>query len=183
MRPLFRICQTSANPTCHRVDKGLITHIEPVATPDKFTLGIPGKRVVGVCSEVGFVELGHSKHVSSLDRNSAWRRGSARRSTGDPTGTGTGGSGHTLKAEFSDVPFERGTVGMSHEKDDPDSADSQFFIVFSRSRFLDGKYTVWGQVTKGMKHVGKIKRGDESRNGAVDDPDKIIRMRVAVDVK
>ena len=66
---------------------------------------------------------------------------------------------------------------------DPDSADSQFFIVFSRSRFLDGKYTVWGQVTEGMKYVGKIKRGDESRNGAVDDPDKIIRMRVAADVK
>jgi len=66
---------------------------------------------------------------------------------------------------------------------DPDSADSQFFLVFARSRFLDGQYTVWGKVTEGMEFVNKIKRGDENNNGAVDDPDKIIRMRVAADVK
>ena len=97
-------------------------------------------------------------------------------------GNGTGGSGVNIPAEFSDQPHVRGTLSMARSSD-PDSADSQFFIVFSRSRFLDGKYTVWGQVTKGMKHVGKIKRGNKSRNGAVDDPDKIIRMRVAADVK
>ena len=101
---------------------------------------------------------------------------------GDPTGTGTGGSGKKLKAEFSGQPHVRGTLSMARSSH-PDSADSQFFIVFSRSRFLDGKYTVWGQVTDGMKYVGKIKRGDESRNGTVVDPDKIIRMRVAADVK
>ena len=101
---------------------------------------------------------------------------------GDPKGNGTGGSGVNIPAEFSDQPHVRGTLSMARSSD-PDSADSQFFIVFSRSRFLDGKYTIWGQVTKGMKHVGKIKRGDESRNGAVDDPDKIIRMHVAADVK
>lgn len=66
---------------------------------------------------------------------------------------------------------------------DPNSADSQFFIVFARARYLDGQYTVWGKVVKGMDFVGKIKRGDKSRNGMVDDPDKIIRMRVAADVK
>ena len=66
---------------------------------------------------------------------------------------------------------------------DPDSADSQFFIVFAKSRFLDGKYTVWGKVTEGMKFVSNIKRGDKDDNGAVDDPDKIIRMRIATDVK
>ena len=101
---------------------------------------------------------------------------------GDPKGNGTGGSGVNIPAEFSDQPHVRGTLSMARSSD-PDSADSQFFIVFSRSRFLDGKYPVWGQVTKGMKHVGKIKRGNESRNGAVDDPDKIIRMHVAADVK
>ena len=66
---------------------------------------------------------------------------------------------------------------------DPNSADSQFFIVFGRTRHLDGKYTVWGKVTEGMKFVSNIKRGDENDNGAVDDPDKIISMRVAADVK
>ncbi len=101
---------------------------------------------------------------------------------GDPTGTGTGGSGKNLPAEFSDEPHVRGTLSMARASD-PDSADSQFFIVFARSRFLDGKYTVWGKVVKGMDFVGKIKRGDKSQNGLVDDPDKIIRMRVAADVK
>ncbi|MEE9318274.1 MAG: peptidylprolyl isomerase [Rhodospirillales bacterium] len=101
---------------------------------------------------------------------------------GDPLGTGTGGSGQNIPAEFSDEPHVRGTLSMARSSD-PNSADSQFFIVFARSRFLDGKYTVWGKVTEGMKHVGKIKRGDKDRNGAVDDPDKIIRMRVAADVK
>ena len=101
---------------------------------------------------------------------------------GDPTGTGTGGSGKNLAAEFSDEPHVRGTLSMARSSD-PDSADSQFFIVFARTRHLDGKYTVWGKVVKGMDFAGKIKRGDESQNGLVDDPDKIIRMRVAADVK
>jgi peptidylprolyl isomerase len=101
---------------------------------------------------------------------------------GDPKGNGTGGSGVNIPAEFSAEPHVRGTLSMARSSD-PDSADSQFFIVFARSRFLDGKYTVWGKVTDGMEHVGKIKRGDESRNGSVNDPDKIIRMRVAADAK
>ena len=77
VRPLLRVHQTSANPTRHREDKGLITHIEPIATSDKFAIGIPGKRIVGVCSEVGLVKLGHSKHAPSLDWKSASRRGAA----------------------------------------------------------------------------------------------------------
>ena len=82
---------------------------------------------------------------------------------GDPTGTGTGGSGKKLKAEFSDQPHVRGAVSMARSSD-PDSADSQFFIVLKQSTFLDGKYTVWGQVTKGMDNVEKIKKGDAALN-------------------
>ena len=102
--------------------------------------------------------------------------------TGDPDGDGTGGSGVNLDAEFSSEPHIRGTLSMARGGR-PDSADSQFFIVLARSDWLDGQYTVWGRVTNGMEHVGKIKRGDQDRNGAVDDPDHIIRLRVAADVK
>jgi peptidylprolyl isomerase len=65
----------------------------------------------------------------------------------------------------------------------PNSADSQFFIVYATSEFLDGKYTVWGKVIEGMPFVGSIKRGDQADNGSVTDPDKIIKMQVAADVK
>jgi peptidylprolyl isomerase len=102
--------------------------------------------------------------------------------TGDPKGNGTGGSGVKLPAEFTKQPFVRGTVGMARSQD-PNSADSQFFICFAPAPLLDGKYTVWGQVSKGMEFVDKIKRGDEDRNGQVTDPDRIVRMQVASDVK
>jgi peptidylprolyl isomerase len=95
--------------------------------------------------------------------------------TGDPTGTGMGGSGTKLKAEFSDVPHERGAVSMARAQD-PNSADSQFFIVFDDATFLDGNYTVWGRVIEGMEHVDKIKRGEP-----VVEPDKINQMQVAAD--
>jgi peptidylprolyl isomerase len=101
--------------------------------------------------------------------------------TGDPTGTGTGGSGQKLAAEFSKEPFVRGTMGMARAQS-PDSADSQFFIMFEPAPFLNGKYTVWGQVIDGMEHVDAIKRGDQARNGEVTDPDSIVRMQVAADV-
>jgi len=101
--------------------------------------------------------------------------------TGDPTGTGSGGSGEKLNAEFSDEPHVRGTLSMARAQDE-NSADSQFFIVFSRAAHLDGKYTVWGKVIEGMNVVGKIKRGD-SRSGVVNNPDSIIRMQVAADTK
>lgn len=102
--------------------------------------------------------------------------------TGDPTGTGMGGSGQKLKAEFSDGKHERGTVSMARARD-PNSADSQFFIVFEPSPFLDGQYTVFGQVVEGMDHVDAIKKGDPMRNGMVSDPDRILRLRVAADVE
>lgn len=99
---------------------------------------------------------------------------------GDPTGTGTGGSGQKLPAEFSKEPFVRGTMGMARAQS-PNSGDSQFFIMFEPAPFLDGKYTVWGQVVDGMEHVDSIKRGDQARNGEVASPDSIIKMQVAAD--
>ena len=100
--------------------------------------------------------------------------------TGDPTGTGRGGSGHELKAEFSSEHFVRGVVGMARAQS-PDSADSQFFIMFAPGSFLDGQYTVWGEVVSGMEFVDQIKKGDQARNGTVANPDKIIKMQVAAD--
>jgi peptidylprolyl isomerase len=101
--------------------------------------------------------------------------------TGDPTGTGMGGSGKKLKAEFNNLPHARGTLSMARSNQ-PDSADSQFFIVFKASSFLDGKYTVWGRVISGMEHVDAIEKG-HPQSGAVDNPDKIVSMKVAADVK
>src|SRR3546814_18471778 len=90
--------------------------------------------------------------------------------TGDPTGTGLGGSGKKLKAEFNKAKHLRGTVSMARARD-PNSADSQFFICFAPAPFLDGKYTVWGQVVDGMEYVDGIKRGT-GPTGAVTDPDR-----------
>ncbi len=103
--------------------------------------------------------------------------------TGDPTGTGTGGSGQNIDAEFSSEPFLRGTLGMARSSS-PNSADSQFFITFAPARFLDNQYTVWGRVIEGMDAVDQIKKAPAgSQSGTVDDPDKIIRMRVKADIK
>ncbi len=96
--------------------------------------------------------------------------------TGDPTGTGAGGSGQKLQAEFSAEPHVRGVLSMARAQS-PDSGDSQFFICFDDAAFLDGKYTVWGKVVEGMDNVDKITRGEPPAN-----PDKIVSMRVAADV-
>ncbi len=101
--------------------------------------------------------------------------------TGDPKGDGTGGSGQNIKAEFNDLPHMRGTVSMARS-DDPDSADSQFFICFEPAFQLDGKYTVWGRVVSGMEYVDKIKRGEGPAFVKYGHPDKIIKLRVAADV-
>tara|TARA_A100000164_G_scaffold352126_1_gene357492 strand:- start:3 stop:557 length:555 start_codon:yes stop_codon:yes gene_type:complete len=101
---------------------------------------------------------------------------------GDPNGNGTGGSGTKIPAEFSDEPHVRGTVSMARSSD-PNSADSQFFIVLARSKWLDGQYTVWGKVTKGMEFVGKLKRGSRANNGLVDEPDRMLRVRIAAEGK
>jgi peptidylprolyl isomerase len=103
--------------------------------------------------------------------------------TGDPTGTGTGGSDlPNLPAEFSSTPFKRGTVGMARSQN-PNSANSQFFIMFADTPSLNGQYTVFGEVVSGMDVVDKIKKGSASDNGTVSNPDKIVSMRLAADAK
>ena len=98
--------------------------------------------------------------------------------TGDPTGTGTGGSGlGNLAAEFTPTPFERGVIGAARSSS-PNSADSQFFIVFKHSPFLNGQYTVWGEVIEGMNHVDQIKRGEPVQN-----PDKMQKVYLQSDQK
>ena len=96
--------------------------------------------------------------------------------TGCPHGTGTGGSKlANLPAEFNSEPHVRGTCSMARAQN-PDSANSQFFICFGDTAFLDGQYTVWGKVIEGMENVDKIKRGEP-----VQDPDKIVSLKVAAD--
>ena len=97
--------------------------------------------------------------------------------TGCPQGTGTGGSGKKLKAEFNKEPHVRGTASMARAAN-PDSGDSQFFICFDAAPFLDGKYTVWGKVSEGIENVDKIKRGEPVQN-----PDKIVKAQMAADAK
>jgi peptidylprolyl isomerase len=97
--------------------------------------------------------------------------------TGCPQGTGTGGSGKKMKAEFNKEKHVRGTCSMARASS-PDSGDSQFFICFDDAAFLDNQYTVWGKVIDGMDHVDKIKRGEPVRN-----PDKITSLKVAADIK
>ncbi len=101
---------------------------------------------------------------------------------GDPTGTGTGGSGTKIRAEFTGEPFVRGIVGMARSAS-PDSADSQFFIMLGSAPSLDGRYTAIGRVLDGMELVDRIKKGDPSDNGMVSKPDKLIRAQLLSDVK
>lgn len=98
--------------------------------------------------------------------------------TGDPTGTGMGGSDYPdLPAEFTDTNYQCGTLGMARSQN-PNSANSQFFITLEDASFLNGQYTVFGYVKDGMEHVHQIKKGDQNRNGQVVDPDKIVSFRV-----
>lgn len=97
--------------------------------------------------------------------------------TGDPDGLGTGGSGQNIDAEFNDVPHFRGAVAMARAGD-PNSADSQFFIVFRPSFHLDGEYTNWGRVVDGMVHVDALPRGEPPM-----EPGKIVKMQVAADAE
>ncbi|MEE2760796.1 MAG: peptidylprolyl isomerase [Pseudomonadota bacterium] len=98
--------------------------------------------------------------------------------TGDPSGTGAGGSGRRIKAEFSDTKFVSGTVGMKRSRNDRDSADSQFFITFGPAKHLDGKYTVWGRVIHGIRNTARLKTGSPPHN-----PDRIRSMRLGTEVK
>ena len=126
---------------------------------------------------------GHVDRVKRLARekfydNVKWHRviTGFMAQTGDPQGTGMGGSKYpNLKAEFSNYAYRRGTVGAARTMD-PNTANSQFFICFDDASFLDRKYTVWGQVTSGMEHVDALPRGEPPRN-----PGKIVSMKVAAD--
>jgi cyclophilin family peptidyl-prolyl cis-trans isomerase len=102
--------------------------------------------------------------------------------TGDPTGTGSGGSDlPNLKAEFSGEKHRRGTVSAARTNN-PDSANSQFFICFADAPWLDRQYSVWGQVVEGMEHVDSIKKGGEHNNGAITgEPDRMLKVRVESD--
>ncbi len=97
--------------------------------------------------------------------------------TGDPTGTGTGGSGQKLAAEFNAEPHTRGAVSMARAQS-PDSADSQFFICFDDATFLDRNYTVWGRVIEGIENVDQINQGEPPAN-----PDKIVSANIAADAE
>ncbi|MPR11929.1 peptidylprolyl isomerase [Microvirga tunisiensis] len=126
---------------------------------------------------------GHVERIKTLSRQGFYDNVPFHRviegfmaQTGDPTGTGTGGSDMPdLKAEFNAEPHVRGVCSMARTNQ-PHSANSQFFIVFDDARFLDKQYTVWGKVTEGMENVDKIKRGEP-----VLDPDRIVSMKVAAD--
>lgn len=100
--------------------------------------------------------------------------------TGCPLGTGTGGSGQKLKAEFNRLEHKRGTVSMARAAN-PDSADSQFFICFADCPWLNGQYTVWGAVSEGMEFVDRIKKGS-GYSGMVDKPDVIVSLKVIADL-
>ena len=102
--------------------------------------------------------------------------------TGDPTGTGSGGSDlPDWKAEFSSEKHTRGTVSMARTSN-PNSANSQFFICFEDAPWLDRQYTVWGKIVEGMEHIDAIKKGGEHNNGAISgEPDKIVKLSVAAE--
>ena len=102
--------------------------------------------------------------------------------TGDPKGDGTGGTGQNIPAEFNDGVHVRGAVSMARASN-INSADSQWFIVLDQSDFLNGQYTYWGQVLSGMEFVDQIRKGDPNNNGSVPYPDRIVQLRLAVDVK
>jgi peptidylprolyl isomerase len=153
---------------------------------DTIYLDVPAGRVV--------IEMrpdlapGHCTHIKALARRGFYDGIVFHRviagfmaQTGDPTGTGSGGSGQLLKAEFSAEPHLRGTLSMARTSD-PDSADSQFFIMFDDAPSLDGKYAIWGKVVSGMEYIDAIRKGD-GPNGAVSKPDHIVRLQVAADAK
>lgn len=103
--------------------------------------------------------------------------------TGDPTGTGTGGSKlPDLKAEFSPTPFRRGSIGMARASS-PNSANSQFFIVYKDAPWLNNQYTYVGDVVSGMEAIDKLRKGPESANGVVPNPDRVKTMKLMADAK
>lgn len=174
---------------------GLFSYANAQADPDN-TMTITLKDGDVVIELLPDVAPGHVARIKELANEGAYDNVAFHRviegfmaQTGDvqfgnmeegfsPRRVGTGGSDNgDLKAEFSDIPYERGVVGMARSSN-PDSANSQFFIMFDRSPNLDGAYTVFGRVVEGMDLVDNIKRGNMAANGAVEDPDRMIKVRV-----
>ena len=142
------------------VAPGHVKRIKELASSGKYN-GVVFHRVIdGFMAQTGDVQFGNSDSKEfNLSR------------------AGMGGSDlPDLKAEFNNLPHERGTLSMARSQN-PDSANSQFFICFQPAPFLDRQYTVFGKVISGMEFVDKIKRGDSNNNGAVTDPDKIISFK------
>ena len=142
------------------VAPGHVNRIKELANSGKYN-GVVFHRVIdGFMAQTGDVQFGNSD-IKEFDLRRA----------------GMGGSDlPDLKAEFNNLPHERGTLSMARSQN-PDSANSQFFICFQPAPFLDRQYTVFGKVISGMEFVDKIKRGDSNNNGAVTDPDKIISFK------
>ena len=137
-----------------------VNRIKELADSGKYDNVVFHRVIDGFMAQTGDVRFGKS-NSDSFDLNRA----------------GMGGSDlPDLKQEFSSLPHDRGTLSMARSSD-PNSANSQFFICFKPAPFLDRQYTVFGKVIEGMEYVDKIKRGDESNNGAVSDPDKIISFK------
>ena len=137
-----------------------VQRIKKLANDGKYDNVVFHRVIDGFMAQTGDVKFGNSSN-SDFDLNRA----------------GTGGSDlPNLNQEFNNLPHDRGTLSMARSQD-PNSANSQFFICFKAAPFLDRQYTVFGKVIEGMEHVDKIKRGDENKNGSVDNPDKIISFK------
>ena len=137
-----------------------VERIKKLAVEGKYDNVVFHRVIDGFMAQTGDVQFGNSS-ADNYDLNKA----------------GTGGSSLTdLVAEFSELPHDRGTLSMARSQD-PNSANSQFFICFKPAPFLDRQYTVFGKVIEGMEYVDKIKRGDEKQNGSVTNPDKIISFK------
>ena len=137
-----------------------VSRIKQLAQEGKYNDVVFHRVIDGFMAQTGDVKFGNSSNTN-FDLNRA----------------GMGGSDlPDLKEEFSDLPHLRGTLSMARSQD-PNSANSQFFICFKEASFLDRQYTVFGKVIEGMEFVDKIKRGDEANNGSVSNPDKIISLK------
>tara|TARA_B100000700_G_scaffold172518_1_gene190591 strand:+ start:358 stop:918 length:561 start_codon:yes stop_codon:yes gene_type:complete len=137
-----------------------VERIKKLADEGQYDNVVFHRVIDGFMAQTGDVKFGNS---SSKDFNLSM--------------AGTGGSSMPdLKAEFSDLPHERGTLSMARAQD-PDSANSQFFICFKAANFLDRQYTVFGKVIEGMEFVDQIKKGDSNQNGSVENPDKIVSFK------
>lgn len=137
-----------------------VAQVEALAKAGKYDNVVFHRVIDGFMAQTGDVEFGNAKKGY------------------DPARVGTGGSSlPNLPAEFSDIPYKRGVVGMARAQD-PNSANSQFFIMLADYPPLNGKYTVIGKVISGMKNVDAIKKGDEAQNGAVTNPDRMLKVVV-----